>query len=136
MFNYYYLIINLFRLISQNALLNAYLQKLRICDLFNLILHLKKVMSKGTFILFQCSMGDFTCRFYCCRRPVLSIRALLCNNKYLHIFSSDMLLKNTHNMHRCVSTATMVPRTRHFVTLYVRTLSSYEQCLNIIQIAT
>ena len=48
---------------------------------------------------------------------------MLYNTQYFYIADSDMYANNTHIMYCCVSTATMVIRTRHNVTLYVYCLS-------------
>ena len=44
-----------------------------------------------------------------------AIIALLCNTQYFHMVGSDGNLNNTHRMHCCVATATMVKRTRHYI---------------------
>ena len=43
---------------------------------------------------------------------------LLCNTKYFYIIDSDGWLNNTHRIHYCFSTATMVTRTRHNVVIH------------------
>jgi hypothetical protein len=56
--------------------------------------------------------------FYCCKSHKCAAKALLCNAQYFYIVDSDVWLNNTHIKHCCVSTATVVTRTHHNVTLH------------------
>ena len=55
---------------------------------------------------------------YCCWRHKFVIKAFLCNNQYCYIVNSDMYLNDKQRTHCCVSTATIVTRTRRDVTRY------------------
>ena len=62
--------------------------------------------------------------FYCCWRYKSAKGALLCNNQYFCVADSDAYLDNTHRMHCCFSTATMIRRTRRSVLLHIASIIS------------
>jgi hypothetical protein len=90
----------------------------------------EKFMSQWTFFFCFSSASDTSqeclCKFYCCRRYKFVIKTLLCNTCCFCIVNSDMQFNNTHRMLCCVSTTTMVTRTRHNATLYGHYLFCYK----------
>ena len=73
----------------------------------------------------QCSTGHFT--WGLCGRHKFAKKVLLCNTRLL-LCEYNWLwqwVSDTHRMHCCVFTATMVTRTCHSVRLYVYCLSCY-----------
>ena len=92
-----------------------------------LLLHMKSVFlflelrSRLCFCLSAPSgtLQEDRSRFYCCRRYIITIKALLCSTQYFYIVDSDEYLSDTERTHCCHFTATIVMLTRHSITSYV-----------------
>ena len=91
------------------------------CDLFSQIVRLKKAMSKQTNI-------PMFGTFYCCRRHKFA--QMHCCATVIIFMQLAVQLNGTHRIDCSVSSATMVRRTRHSVTLYVCCLSCFKLLCN------
>ena len=77
-------------------------------------------MSQWTFFCFDAASGTLyegLCTYYCWWRNNFGIKAPLWHTLHFFIVGSDMLLNNTHIMHCCVSTATMVVQMHYNVAM-------------------
>jgi hypothetical protein len=96
-------------------------------DLYSQIVRLKKAMSKRTFFCFNAASGTLhedLRMFYCCWRHKFAIKHC-CATLSIFIQLTVTCSSTTHTECNVVSTATMVTRKRHDVTLYIHYLFCY-----------